>query len=148
MQSKSRYNKDNRNNLLTFFSLLLTLLFTLYAPTPQNGQTHSNNLCATVDQLFEFVWPFCGVSAYRVKINPFITNVTLPLKISENLTMIDKCMGLFLVPGLMWPLQNWKLNFNGVTKLKMRSSIHFYLSRDSPVKFQLNYRKKLIQSRI
>ena len=41
-------------------SILLDGL-TLYVPTPQNGQTHSNNLSAFADALFECVWPFCGV---------------------------------------------------------------------------------------
>ena len=35
-------------------------------PTPQNGQTHSSNSPATVDELFEYVWPFFGVSIWRV----------------------------------------------------------------------------------
>ena len=30
------------------------------APTPQNGQTHSNNSLAKADKLYECVWPFCG----------------------------------------------------------------------------------------
>ena len=35
---------------------------------PQNGQTHSNKeLSAFADELFECVWPFCGVGSYRVK---------------------------------------------------------------------------------
>ena len=34
---------------------------TLSVPTTQNGQTHSNNSLATADELFECVWPFCGV---------------------------------------------------------------------------------------
>ena len=29
----------------------------LWPPTEQNGQTHSDNLSATVDKLFECVWP-------------------------------------------------------------------------------------------
>ena len=41
---------------------------TISAPTPQNGQTHSNNLSAIADELFECVWPFCGVGAERVNI--------------------------------------------------------------------------------
>ena len=32
---------------------------TLYRPTPQNGQSHSNNSSAIADQLFECAWPFC-----------------------------------------------------------------------------------------
>ena len=43
---------------------------TLYVPIPQNGQTHSNNLSALADELFECVWPFCGVDALRVKRQP------------------------------------------------------------------------------
>ena len=34
---------------------------TYSAPTPQSGQTHSNNSSAVVDELFECVWPFCVV---------------------------------------------------------------------------------------
>ena len=30
-------------------------------PIPQNDQTHSNNFSPTADQLFECVWPFCGI---------------------------------------------------------------------------------------
>ena len=36
---------------------------TLYAPIPQNGQTHSNDKSAFADELFECVWPFCGIGA-------------------------------------------------------------------------------------
>ena len=36
---------------------------TLYVPIPQNGQTHSNNSSVLADELFECVWPFCGVGA-------------------------------------------------------------------------------------
>ena len=36
---------------------------TLKAPIPQNDPTHSNNLLATADELFECVWPLCGVGA-------------------------------------------------------------------------------------
>ena len=34
--------------------------------TPQNGQTHSNNSPAVADELFECVWPFCGIGTSRV----------------------------------------------------------------------------------
>ena len=34
---------------------------TYSAPTPQNGETHSNNSSAVADELFECVWPFCVV---------------------------------------------------------------------------------------
>ena len=36
---------------------------TLSAPTLQNGQTQSNNTSAIAEELFECVWPFCGVGA-------------------------------------------------------------------------------------
>ena len=41
-------------------------MLALYAPDPQNDQMHSNNLSTVVDELFECVWPFCGVGAWRV----------------------------------------------------------------------------------
>ena len=42
-------------------------------PTPQNGQTHRNNSSALANELFECVWLFCGVGAFRVKVhNPAI----------------------------------------------------------------------------
>ena len=47
--------------------LLFNLSLTLSAPIPQNGQTHPNNSSAFADELFECVWPFCGVGSYRVK---------------------------------------------------------------------------------
>ena len=39
---------------------------TLKAPTQQNGQTHLNDSLATADELFECVWPFCGVGTKTV----------------------------------------------------------------------------------
>ena len=38
-------------------------LLILWAPTPQNGQTHLNNLLAKADELLERVWPFYEVGA-------------------------------------------------------------------------------------
>ena len=43
-------------------------IFTLLAPTPQNAQTHSNNLSAKSGKLFECVWPFGVADPQRVKI--------------------------------------------------------------------------------
>ena len=40
---------------------------TFSVPTPRNGQTHSNNSSAVTAELFEFVWPFCGVGAEKLK---------------------------------------------------------------------------------
>ena len=37
-------------------------------PTPQIGQTHSNNLSAVADKLFECVWPFCGLALKGLQI--------------------------------------------------------------------------------
>ena len=34
-------------------------------PTSQNGQTHSNNLLAKADKLFDDVWPFYGGDAFK-----------------------------------------------------------------------------------
>ena len=34
---------------------------------PTKCQTHSNNPSAFADELFECVWPFCGIGAWRVK---------------------------------------------------------------------------------
>ena len=42
---------------------LISYELTLTAPLPQNGQTHSNNLSGTADELFDCVWPFCKVGA-------------------------------------------------------------------------------------
>ena len=33
------------------------------APAPQNGQTHPSNSSAVASELFDCVWPFCGVAA-------------------------------------------------------------------------------------
>ena len=38
------------------------LALTLWASTPQNGQTHSKKLSAIAKELFESVWPFCGLA--------------------------------------------------------------------------------------
>ena len=36
-------------------------VLTLYTPTLQNGQTHSNNSSVVADEMFECVWPFCEI---------------------------------------------------------------------------------------
>ena len=40
---------------------------TLWAPTLQNGQTHSNNSLATANELFEYVDHFVGLDLKRLK---------------------------------------------------------------------------------
>ena len=41
-------------------------ILSLWAPTPQNGQTYSNNSSAVADELFECVWLFCEIGAWGV----------------------------------------------------------------------------------
>ena len=71
------YSKGNMNGLRVteFFQSLqihdfLTLnlykkfpILTLWASTPQNDQTHSDNSSAFADELFEYVWRFSGDGA-------------------------------------------------------------------------------------
>ena len=38
-------------------------ILTLSVWTQQNGKKHPNNSSAKVDELFECVWPFCGVGS-------------------------------------------------------------------------------------
>ena len=45
---------------ITHFITYIIFRLTLLAPTPQNGQTHSNNLSAFANELFERVSSFCG----------------------------------------------------------------------------------------
>ena len=40
-----------------------SFLLIFEATTPQDGQTHSNNLSVVADESFEFVWPCCAVDA-------------------------------------------------------------------------------------
>ena len=49
------------------------MTITLSATTPQNGQTHSNNLSAFANELFEYVWPFCAVGTCWVKLTKKIS---------------------------------------------------------------------------
>ena len=47
--------------IIVYLTFILHL--NLYALTPQNSQTHSNNSLALADELLECVWPFSGVGA-------------------------------------------------------------------------------------
>ena len=47
----------------TKLAILLGMGKLLTLPISQNGQTHSNNSSVVANELFECVWPFCGVSA-------------------------------------------------------------------------------------
>ena len=53
--------KSSKLTIVLHESFLLIL--TLKGPTPQKGQTHSNDSSAAANELFECVWPFCGVGA-------------------------------------------------------------------------------------
>ena len=44
-------------------------VLTLWALTLQNIQPYSNNSSATANELFECLWPICGVDTERVKIS-------------------------------------------------------------------------------
>ena len=48
---------------MDFTTNVVLQFLTLWAPTPQNSQTHSNKLSVVADELFECVWPFCRVGA-------------------------------------------------------------------------------------
>ena len=56
------YLKKNTNEgvILQNFS---DHFFNPSSANPQNGQTHSNNLSVTADELIECVWQFCEVGA-------------------------------------------------------------------------------------
>ena len=43
-----------------------SLILTLSAPIPQNGQTHSSKSSAIAGELFGCVWPFNDVGALRL----------------------------------------------------------------------------------
>ena len=44
-------------------TLVIWMILNPLAPTPQYGQTHSNNSSGFANKFFECVWPFCGVGA-------------------------------------------------------------------------------------
>ena len=52
-------------HLLISFSLLYSL--TLEAPVSQIGQAQSKNYLAMADELFKYVWPFCGVLSQHLE---------------------------------------------------------------------------------
>ena len=63
---------ENGMNSLTWNSLINHYYsisrLTLEAAIPQNGQTHSNNLSATADELVEWVWSCYGIGTLKVKL--------------------------------------------------------------------------------
>ena len=70
--------------------------------TPQNGQRHSNNSSAVVSELFESVWPFCGVCAYRANFQVLIHQSTstyemLLLKNDEPYEAYNRMAGVEMI---------------------------------------------------
>ena len=57
MKLKFQHRKKTLALALPRFLCILTLK----APTPQNSQTHANNLLAVANELLECVGTFCGV---------------------------------------------------------------------------------------
>ena len=53
-------------------------------PTPQNGQTYSNNSSPRADELFECVWPFCRCGPERDKQLLGVFSYRTTLKITGN----------------------------------------------------------------
>ena len=62
------------HNKWSFPLMISSLNVTKSRETPQNGQTHPNNSSALADELFERVWPFCGVPADLVTFTEEIFN--------------------------------------------------------------------------
>ena len=74
---------------------------TLKAPTPQNGQRHSNNSLAVADEYFECVWLFYGVSTYRF--NHFFLSTTTYIQhnFCDNLILGGKIIFEILIVLIM-----------------------------------------------
>ena len=84
-------------NCLLLFLFYFPLFLTLYAPNPQYGlTTRSNNSSTVANDLFECVWPFCGVGVWRVKW-------------LLMLTMLSTKSYLWFLPVQYWLLINYLL---------------------------------------
>ena len=62
--------RKQKSHLLPYIWRVNSYFFdlnSLRAPTPQNNQTHSNNLSVTTDELYECVWPIFMVGAKSIK---------------------------------------------------------------------------------
>ena len=55
---KNPRKKNYMASIATKTIQTIKMLLISLTPTPQNGQTHSNNSSAIADELFECVWPF------------------------------------------------------------------------------------------
>ena len=63
-------------------------------PTKQNGQTHSSNSLALVEQLFECIWPTCGFALKGLMKN----TADVSLNVSQNeAAYVNKHRGVFKV---------------------------------------------------
>ena len=63
-------------------------LLTLLTPTPENGQTDSNNSSAFADELSECVWPFCRAGVWRVE-QGTKSSVTIKPRMSFHIKMVN-----------------------------------------------------------
>ena len=78
------------NALSSLFQKLQEMdhLLTLLTPTPENGQTHSNNSSAFADELSECVWPFCRAGVWRVE-QGTKSSVTIKPRMSFHIKMVN-----------------------------------------------------------
>ena len=116
---------------------IIPFCLTLWAPTPQNGQTHSNNSSATTDELSECVQPFRRV-ALKV--------LTLSMFLQQNNTYRSYDLNHYLFPMFsfdstpslslgVWFSQEWngrrqketlgKYNFN-IVLIKVKNWKNFW----------------------
>ena len=78
------------NALSSLFQKLQEMdhLLTLLTPTPENGQTDSNNSSAFADELSECVWPFCRADVWRVE-QGTKSSVTIKPRMSFHIKMVN-----------------------------------------------------------
>ena len=78
------------NALSSLFQKLQEMdhLLTLLTPTPENGQTDSNNSSAFADELSECVWPFCRAGVWRVE-QGTKSSVTIKPRMSFHIKMVN-----------------------------------------------------------
>ena len=74
-------------------------------PTSQNGQTHSNNLSEKANQLYECVWPFCGLALKGLRDESTIQESLLILFFAVTKKTIQKVDMIYME---FWPLaKSW-----------------------------------------
>ena len=68
----SRHLLNHQNRFEIFIKKDSLLRVNPLSTEPQIGQTHSNNLSAVANELFECAWTFSGVGTWRVKLTNLI----------------------------------------------------------------------------